>query len=273
MGVEVKMNIPQKMILLLCCFASGTLLSGCMTGGAAFGLGAGAVHETETVEDDPNQPPPVYGPPQIIYRIDSDRYFTLENYVSCEDGETYYNNKKKNIHVLISHASGYLFKGRLYWASTRDDYLAFPTTDDTNNAACMGSDKGCMNVITVTTDGGETLNAITYGSYTSDPTRKTKKYDLIVTDSGFYTIYYWDDVREENNGYVDKWNFRPQNKIAGVSGPFGQGTGWIDNKNVFRNKGDVNPELIKEIPVKDISLIKQPTMQCNRSLIPQQKLN
>ena len=129
-----------------------------------------------------------------------------------------------------------------------------------------------MNVITVTTDGGETLNAITYGSYTSDPTRKTKKYDLIVTDSGFYTIYYWDDVREENNGYVDKWNFRPQNKIAGVSGPFEQGTGWIDNENVFRNKGDVNPELIKEIPVKDISLIKQPTMQCNRALIPQQKL-
>ncbi|TBL98078.1 hypothetical protein EYY90_00735 [Hafnia alvei] len=267
------MNISQKMVLLLCCFASGTLLSGCMTGGAAFGLGAGAVHETETVEKDPNQPPPVYGPPQIIYRIDSDRYFTLENYVSCEKGETFYNNKKKDIHVKISPASGYLFKGRLYWVSTRDDYLAFPTTHNTKAAVCMGSDKGCKNVITVTTDGGKTLNAIIYGGYTSNPTEDTKDYDIIVTDNGFYTLYYWNGVRQKNNGYVDKWNFRPQNKIAGVSGPFEQGTGWIDNENVFRNKGDVNPELIKEIPVKDISLIKQPTMQCNRSLIPQQKLN
>ncbi|WP_227745078.1 hypothetical protein, partial [Hafnia paralvei] len=65
----------------------------------------------------------------------------------------------------------------------------------------------------------------------------------------------------------------PQNKVAGVSGPFGQGTGWIDSENIFRNKGDVNPELINEIPVKEISLIKQSTMQCNKSLIPQQKLN
>ena len=70
-------------------------LSGCISEGAAFGLGAGSLHETVMTEKDKNAPPPVYGPPQIIYRIDDNRYFTLENYTRCEDGQTFYNNKKK----------------------------------------------------------------------------------------------------------------------------------------------------------------------------------
>lgn len=44
---------------------------------------------------DLNVPPPVYGPPQVIFRIDDNRYFTLENYTHCENGQTFYNNKAK----------------------------------------------------------------------------------------------------------------------------------------------------------------------------------
>lgn len=104
---------------------------------------------------DLNVPPPVYGPPQVIFRIDDNRYFTLENYTHCENGQTFYNNKAKNIHVKILDASGYLFKGRLFWLSTRDDFLAFPATLNTRHASCMGSNKGCMNAVIVTTDGGK----------------------------------------------------------------------------------------------------------------------
>ena len=261
MKVEVKMNIPQKMILLLCCFASGTLLSGCMTGGAAFGLGAGAVHETETVEKDPNQPPPVYGPPQIIYRIDSDRYFTLENYVSCEKGETFYNNKKKDIHVKISPASGYLFKGRLYWVSTRDDYLAFPTTHNTKAAVCMGSDKGCKNVITLTVDGGKTLEAVSYGFYSSDPTKITKNYDMIVTDKGFYMINY--RLPDRKRPDTDRWVFDLSSPV-GVLGP--------DGKNDLIDANIKVPEYgFYSFDLSDfISPSGQTEMQCNRALIPKQ---
>ena len=251
MKIEIKMNIPQKMVLLLCCFASGTLLSGCMTGGTAFGLGVGAVHETETVEKDPNQPPPVFGPPQIIYRIDSDRYFTLENYVSCEKGETFYNNEKKDIHVKISPASGYLFKGRLYWVSTRDDYLAFPTTHNTNAAVCMGSDKGCKNVITVTTDGGKTLIAETYGHYSSDPTGDTRNYDMLVNDEGFYMIDYRSSERYREKAVVWKWQFYSKNGRMGASGPLYQ----------------------SDLPMDDVANIAQPFMQCNKLLIPKAQLN
>ena len=184
------------------------VLAGCVSEGAAFGLGAGSLHETVMTEKKTNTQP-VYGPPQIIYRIDDNRYFTLENYTRCEDGQTFYNNKAKGIHVKIFEGSGYLYKGRLFWLSTRDDYLAFPATENTKHAPCMGSDKGCMNAVIVTTDGGEKLNGVPYGGYTQDPTGNTKDYDMLVTNNGFYLIYY----RGKNRVYpvVNKWNFNPKN--------------------------------------------------------------
>ncbi|WP_312410077.1 hypothetical protein [Pseudescherichia sp.] len=189
-------------------------LSGCVSEGAAFGLGAGSLHETVTTQKDRNAPLSVYGPPQIIYQIDDGRYFTLENYTRCEDGQTFYNNKKKGIHVKMLDGSGYLFKGRLFWLSTRDDYLAFPATINTRYAACMGSDKGCMNAVIVTVDGGKTLKSVEYGSYTQDPTGDTEDYDMIVTDRSFYVIYY----RSVNNSYpvVYRWDFDKNNSMGFV---------------------------------------------------------
>ena len=77
-----------ELVLLSCSLFS---LSGCVTEGAAFGLGAGSLHETVMTEKDKNAPSPVYGLPQVIYRIDNNRYFTLENYTRCEKGQTFYN--------------------------------------------------------------------------------------------------------------------------------------------------------------------------------------
>ncbi len=35
-------------------------------------------------------------PPQIIYRIDKNRYLTLENYISCDKGgQVYYNDSQR----------------------------------------------------------------------------------------------------------------------------------------------------------------------------------
>lgn len=217
-------------------------LSGCVSEGAAFGLGAGSLHETVTTEKDKNAPPPVYGPPQIIYRIDDNRYFTLENYTRCEDGQTFYNNKKKGIHVKILDGSGYLFKGRLFWLSTRDDYFAFPATINTHYAACMGSDKGCMNAVIVTVDSGKTLNGVEYGNYTQDPTGDTADYDMLVTNEGFYMINYWDGNRTPTNGSVDRWKFHPDEKEAkergypGVSGPVYQREFEMDVSHVIQEK-------------------------------------
>ena len=201
-------NILTKMSCLLSVLLTAPLLTSCVTEGAAFGLGAGSLHETVMTEKDRNAPPPVYGPPQIIYRIDDNRYFTLENYTRCENGQTFYNNKKNGVHTKVSNASGYLFKGRFFWLSTRDDYLAFPATADTKNSPCVGADKGCVNAVIVTTDGGKTLHGVGYGSNTTSPTEATKDYDMLVTNQGFYMIYY----RGVNRIYpvIDGWGFNDE---------------------------------------------------------------
>ena len=231
-------------------------LSGCVSEGAAFGLGAGSLHETVTTEKNKNAPPPVYGPPQIIYRIDDNRYFTLENYTRCENGQTFYNNKKKGIHVKILDGSGYLFKGRMFWLSTRDDYLAFPATINTHYAACMGSDKGCMNAVIVTVDGGKTLNGVEYGNYTQDPTGDTEDYDMLVTNEGFYMIEFNGKERFAESAATWKWTFDPD----------------PESTEKFGYPGATGPKFQRDLPMNDISNVSQVRMQCNRNLEPEQPL-
>jgi len=231
-------------------------LNGCISEGAVFGLGVGSLHETVMTEKDKNAPPPVYGPPQIIYRIDDNRYFTLENYTRCEDGQTFYNNKKKGIHVKMLDGSGYLFKGRLFWLSTRDDYLAFPATINTRYAACMGSDKGCMNAVIVTVDGGKTLKSVEYGSYTQDPTGDTEDYDMLVTNEGFYMIEFNGKERFAESAATWKWTFDPD----------------PESTEKFGYPGATGPKFQRDLPMNDISNVSQVRMQCNRNLEPQQSL-
>lgn len=201
----------KKTMSSVCCIlmlaGMSLVLSGCVA--------KNAMSNTQTNRQTTEKEPTMYGPPQIIYRIDNNRYFTLENYTRCENGQTFYNNKAKGIHVKILEGSGYLFKGRLFWASKSDDNLAFPATFDTHHDSCMGSDKGCVNAIIVTTDGGDTVTGVPYGNNTQDPTGITKNYDIYVTDKGFYVIYY----RGKNRVYpvIDRWDFAADNVNGVVS--------------------------------------------------------
>ncbi len=240
-------------LIIRMCFISGVfVLSGCVAG--PYGGGVALVNPFSAISDRQAEPekekqqPEVYGPPQIIYRIDKDRYFTLEEYTRCENGKTFYNNKAKGIHVKVANTSGYMFKGRFFWLSSRDDYLAFPLNDE--KPACRGSDKGCMNVVAVTTDSGKTLRSVTYGGNTQNPNGDTKKYDMLVTDDGFYMINYWDGRRTPTNGSVDKWTFNPATKDSNLAYP-----------------GVTGPVYFKEFDM-DVSSVIQETMQCDRTLEP-----
>ncbi|WBG91918.1 hypothetical protein N5580_05070 [Pantoea piersonii] len=247
--------MKYKILRIIILAGMSCALSGCITGGAAFGLGAGSLHETVMTEKKKNAPPPVYGPPQIIYRIDDNRYFTLENYTRCENGQTFYNNKAKGIHFPISPGSGYLFKGRLFWLSSRDDYLAFPFTRDTNKAVCAVSEKGCKNLITVTVDGGKTRRAIDYGYYTKTPTSDTKDYDMVVTDDGFYMIEYSLPDRAPYAAHADKWTFKPSKETIYSHG------------HIY--PGVTGPEYQPQLDF-DVSHVVQSKMKCDRRLEPVQ---
>ena len=212
------------------------LVSGCVPGGG---------------KKASDKPPPVYGPPQVIYQIDKNRYFTLENYTTCDNGITFYNNTEKNLHIQVSPSSGYLFKGRFVWLSSRDDYLAFPINRNNDWAVCMGSDKGCLKMLSVTVDGGKTMRSLTYGSYTDDPNGTTFYYDMIVTDEGFYMVKYDTKRLNLNRGSVQKWTFSP-NAAASKQSAY---------------PGVIGPEYSKELSLDfpdDLPL----QMQCDRSLEP-----
>ncbi|MEG0869684.1 MAG: hypothetical protein RSD49_16490 [Hafnia sp.] len=242
-------------LIMRFCFISGVfVLIGCVAGpyggGVALVNPFSAMSDRQAEQEKEKQRPEVYGPPQIIYRIDKDRYFTLEEYIRCENGKTFYNNKAKGIHVKVANTSGYMFKGRFFWLSSRDDYLAFPLNDE--KPACRGSDKGCMNVVAVTTDGGKTLRSVTYGSYTNDPNEDTKDYDMLVTNNGFYLINYWDGRRTPTNGSVDKWTFNPATKDSNPAYP-----------------GVTGPVYLKDFEM-DVSTVIQEKMQCDRKLEPVQ---
>lgn len=255
------MNLIMRMCFIYSVFALSGCVAGPYGGGVAFVNPFSVMNDTQTEPEKKKQQPEVYGPPQIIYRINKERYFTLEEYTRCENGKTFYNNTKKGIHTQIAPSSGYLFKGRLFWLSNRDDYLAFPVTANDDKAACKGSDKGCLNVVSVTTDGGKTLRSVTYGSNTQDPNGDTKDYDMLVTDDGFYLIYY----RGKGRVYpvVDRWDFDKENWLGVIKSE--------DEYNLLR-PGEEKPvggffkiDMSKFYPKNG-----EGEMQCDRQLEPVQ---
>lgn len=87
--------------LLLTCGS----LSGCITtSGAAFGAASGAIAARGVGNDFKYYVFDV--PPQVIYRIDDHRFFTLENYKDCDHGGlAYYNDTKKKIKEYVGGGS------------------------------------------------------------------------------------------------------------------------------------------------------------------------
>lgn len=243
-------NLMVRSFLFFTVFLIGGCVANPYGAGIAFGVPSLSDKLQSKLSKENRVLSPTYGPPQIIYRIDNDRYFTLEEYTRCENGKTFYNNKAKEIHIQISPSSGYLFKGRLFWLSMRDDYLAFPLTANDNKAACIGSDKGCLKAIAVTTDGGKKMRSITYGSNTQDPNGDTGNYDMLVTNDGFYMIKYAFKERSPTSAYALKWTFNPPSQASnpaypGVTGPV------------------YHPELSF-----DVSKTNQEMMLCDRTLEP-----
>ncbi|WP_425249488.1 T6SS immunity protein Tli3 family protein, partial [Enterobacter hormaechei] len=64
--------------------------------GASFGVGLGGMSGSQKVEE--SRKVETDAPAQIIYRIDKNRYLTLENYISCDKGgQVYYNDSLRGI--------------------------------------------------------------------------------------------------------------------------------------------------------------------------------
>ncbi|MGL4721010.1 MAG: T6SS immunity protein Tli3 family protein, partial [Kluyvera intermedia] len=71
-------------LVLLAAIGYGVLvwLAIAATGGWGYGIPSGSTGKVD------NRVIRTNAPPQVIYRVDKDRFLTLENYISCDKGGT-----------------------------------------------------------------------------------------------------------------------------------------------------------------------------------------
>ncbi|MBU9808613.1 hypothetical protein J1785_02405, partial [Rahnella sp. SL6] len=139
---------------------------------------------------------PIHNPPQVIYRIDKNRYLTLEDYSNCDDGSIYYHNDNKKIKTKLWFLSkGTMnYKGKFIWAAKNDDMLAIPLVSGDNDA-CGDSLRGCAySILSASNDGGKKFSDIKFGAINSS---NSKNYTIVLTDDAIYI---------KNEGYTaDKY--------------------------------------------------------------------
>ena len=103
--------------------------------------------------------------PQVVYRIDAQRYVTLERYEDCDAffAELYYNDTAKGIHTLAGRASGTVYQGRIINADPTGNNLVVPSAD-----------------LPYSTDAGRNFKHYDY--------LKLSKFTQVRQESGHYTI-------------------------------------------------------------------------------------
>ncbi len=121
--------------------------------GASFGVGLGGMSGSQKVEE--SRKVETDAPPQIIYRIDKNRYLTLENYISCDKGgQVYYNDMQRGIKTQLGWDTDfYDFSYRrgnniaAYQGSiingAGNGYLAFPGASTRQYCGSGRSERGC----------------------------------------------------------------------------------------------------------------------------------
>ena len=165
------------------------LLSGC--GWAEIiAVGAGAMPVDKYV------PTNYDSPPQTIYRIDSQRYFTIENYEDCsEGGDVYYHDTRIALKTKVGPNGIGIWPG-LYRINPDDTHIALPSY------SC--GDKGCYLGIRFSTDGGKTFERFATGwrfgfHFSADEGGKHAR--VLVTKNAIYAL--------DNEISIYRWTFDP----------------------------------------------------------------
>lgn len=161
-------------------------ISGCSTI-ASIGTGAGAMPVYELPKYD--------GPRQIIYRIDKDRYITIEGYKRCDQyGLMYWNDDRNDVHVLMSRYRGV---GNGPW------WGRFVIEPGERRIAVPGfgcGDKACYLNFAFSNDGGRTWGDVftsekfsdaPWGTNDRSARRDIEATEVRVTADGFIYVIPW----------------------------------------------------------------------------------
>lgn len=171
--------------------------------GASFGVGLGGMSgsqktiEARKVDTD--------APSQIIYRIDKNRFLTLENYISCDKGgQVYYNDTQRGIKTFVGFNNDFYdfsySKGNSVSAyqgtiinGANNGYLAFPGASTQQYCGSGNSERGCPVFFYFSPDYGKTFiyNSIKDGY---DTPKRFSKLKVVVNNNG---VYLRDESEEE----------------------------------------------------------------------------
>lgn len=137
--------------------------------------------------------PKVYGPPQVVYRIDKNRYITMEKYTTCKAGWLYYHNDETKEVSQISAPKGFLnYQGELIWAQKDDVFRVYPLVLS-DNSTCGGNVRGCSSSFSYSTDSGKSFKNLNYSVGSSS---NSKNYQIIIKSNSLY-------VRDMSNKRID----------------------------------------------------------------------
>ncbi|WP_155835075.1 hypothetical protein [Herbaspirillum sp. RV1423] len=118
-------------------------------------------------------------PTQVIYRIDENRYISMENYDRCY-GDSYYVDETAGIRTRLWRGNLSRYLGRLIIADPTGMNIVVP---DAPAESC--GDRGCNVYLSYSTDGGRTFKDMKY-MQSSYPTKASENYSILVAKDGFY---------------------------------------------------------------------------------------
>lgn len=171
--------------------------------GASFGVGLGGMSGSQKVIE--SRKVDTDAPDQIIYRIDKDRFLTLENYISCDKGgQVYYNDTHRGIKTFVGFDNDFYdssynkgnsvsaYKGVII-NEANNGYLAFPGASTQQYCGSGNSQSGCPVFFYFSPDYGKTFiyNSIKDGY---DTPKRFSKLKVVVTNDG---VYLRDESEEE----------------------------------------------------------------------------
>ena len=206
--VKVLSIIGIVMLVLYGAYKGLQFLAG-LTMGASFGVGLGGMSGSQDLEE--SRRVETDAPIQVIYRIDNDRFLTLENYIACDKGgQVYYNDSKRNIKTLLGSENDFqdfsyrlgndvaAYRGIIINGAD-NGYLAFPGAVTAQYCGSGNSARGCPVFFYFSSDYGKKFIVKIIGEERNTPERFSKLKVMVENDG----VYLRDESEENNVQYPD----------------------------------------------------------------------
>ncbi|PLR39003.1 T6SS immunity protein Tli3 family protein [Chimaeribacter arupi] len=176
-----------------------------LTMGASFGVGLGGMSGSQHLEE--SRRVETDAPAQVIYRIDNDRFLTLENYIACDKGgQVYYNDSKRDIKTLLGSENDFqdfsyrlgndvaAYRGIIINGAD-NGYLAFPGAVTAQYCGSGNSARGCPVFFYFSSNYGKEFIVQVIGEARRTPERFSKLKVMVANDG----VYFRDESEDSEN--------------------------------------------------------------------------